>query len=75
MSDQTTQNSSGNTGLAFLVGILVVVVAVMAYVMFADGDADGGQDLNITVEGAGAAAEDAAQAVEDGAEAISDDGN
>ncbi|WP_417209860.1 hypothetical protein [Antarctobacter sp.] len=60
----TTRDTGGNTGLAFIVGILVVVVAVLAYVIFA-GDigspaADGGgADLNITVQGDGAPAVDA----------------
>lgn len=65
MSDQThnTTNASGgggSTGLAFIVGILVVVVALLAWVIFGGGEvAEGGQDLNITVEGVGDAVKSA----------------
>lgn len=51
----TTRDRGGNSGLAFIVGILVVVVAVLGYVVFAGGapvvSGDGGADLKITVEG------------------------
>lgn len=76
MSDETathttaTSTSGGNSGLAFVVGALVVVVAVLAWFMFAG--ADGGRDdVNIIIEGAGAAIEGAAQAVEGAAEEVS----
>lgn len=76
MSDETathttaSSTSGGNSGLAFVVGALVVVVAVLAWFMFAG--ADGGRDdVNISIEGAGAAIEGAAQAVEGAAEDVS----
>jgi hypothetical protein len=50
--------------MGFVVGALVVVVAGLAYFMFAGGDVGGSDDVNITVEGAGAAVEGAAEAVE-----------
>ncbi|GFE52064.1 hypothetical protein So717_38170 [Roseobacter cerasinus] len=57
MSDQTQQtSSSSNTGLAFIVGMLVVVVGVLAYFMLAG-------DAGISVEGPDTAIEGAAEAI------------
>ncbi|WP_298972415.1 hypothetical protein [uncultured Roseobacter sp.] len=57
MSDQTHGSSgNGNTGLAFIVGILVAVVAILAYFMLTTGDA-------ISVEGPDTVIEGAAEAV------------
>ncbi|MGZ2258504.1 hypothetical protein [Roseobacter sp. A03A-229] len=57
MSDQTQQNSSGgNTGLAFVVGMLVVIVGILAYFMLAD-------DAGLSVEGPDTAIEGAAEAI------------
>lgn len=71
----STTTSSGSSGLAFIVGALVVAVAVLGYVMFADGGSS--DDLTVTVEGGGAAvesvenaAEGVAGAVEGAAEAV-----
>ncbi len=61
-----TKTGSGSTGLAFIVGALVVVVAVLAYFMF--GGTNDSDDLTITVEGAGSAVEGAAAAVEGAAD-------
>jgi hypothetical protein len=51
-SDQsrtTVPSGGGNTWLAIIVGILVVVVAVIAWFVFGDasGNANGGIDVNI----------------------------
>ncbi|WP_299285700.1 hypothetical protein [uncultured Tateyamaria sp.] len=59
MADHTSQHntSSGNGFLAFIVGALVVVVAGLVYMVYS-GDT-GGDELTISVEGAGAAVEEA----------------
>ena len=47
----TTTKSGGNAGIAFIVGILVVVVAVLAYIVFGGdtgGTADTSGDVNVT---------------------------
>lgn len=55
MSDQTQSTSGGrNTGIAFVVGMLVVVVGVLAYFMLAEG-------AGISVEGPDTAIEGAAE--------------
>ncbi|WP_305970599.1 MULTISPECIES: hypothetical protein [unclassified Mameliella] len=50
----TTRDRGGNSALAFIVGILVVVVALLGYVVFSGGvptaSGDDGADLNITVQ-------------------------
>lgn len=69
MADQinttNTPEKSGGNGIAFVVGILVVVVAILGYVLFAGGDStsDDG-DINVTIEGAADAVEGAATATE-----------
>lgn len=68
----TTTTGGSSTGLAFIVGILVVVVGLLAYFMFG-GDVDGSDDVSVTidggaVEGVADAVEGAAQAVEGAAE-------
>lgn len=67
----TTTNSGGNGGMAFIVGILVVIVAVLAWVMFAGGDApsvsDGATDLNVNIESTAPAADNAEPAPSEGA--------
>jgi len=63
----TTTTNSGGAGMGIIVGILVVVVAGLAYFMFAgniDTSGNGESDVNITIDGAGSAAEGAADAVE-----------
>lgn len=47
------QSGGGNTGLAFVVGILVVVVAVIAWFVFAGDPSGAGDQVNVTIEGAG----------------------
>ncbi|WP_299966912.1 hypothetical protein [uncultured Roseobacter sp.] len=59
MADQSNTSSGGNTGLAFVVGMLVVVVGVLAYFMLADG-------AGLAVEGPDSALEGAAEAISDG---------
>lgn len=66
-STATSTTSGGSTGLAFVVGALVVVVGVLAWFIISGADA-GRDDVNINIEGAGSAVEGAAQAVEDAAE-------
>ena len=72
MSDHTTTHvnttgNTGSTGVALIVGGLVVAVGILAYIFMADGSSEQA-DVSVTVEGAGAAAEDAAAAVEGAAE-------
>jgi hypothetical protein len=56
MPDQTSRTTlaerrSGSSGLAFIVGILVVVVGVLAYILFGSGDlARNGDDIDVTIE-------------------------
>lgn len=75
MADKSTSHitradsgSGGNTGIAFVVGILVVAVGVLAYVVLYGGGAGGADDVDITIEGGGSAVESAAEAVEGAAE-------
>lgn len=56
MSDQSQSSSRGNTGIAFVVGMLVVVVGLLAYFMLAD-------DAGLSVEGPDTAIEGAAEAI------------
>ena len=60
MADQinttNTPAKTGGNGIAFIVGILVVVVAVLAYVVWGSG-AEGGKDISVTIEGAADAVE------------------
>lgn len=68
MADQinttNTPEKSGGNGIAFIVGILVVVVGVLAYFVFGEStDTDSG-DVTINIEGAADAVQGAADAVE-----------
>lgn len=63
---QTTTGGSG-AGLGIIVGALVVVVGILAYMVFG-GAAPQNDDVTISIEGAGSAIEDAGQAVEGAAE-------
>lgn len=57
MSDNSQSTSGGgNTGIAFVVGMLVVVVGLLAYFMLAD-------DTGLAVEGPDTAIEGAAEAL------------
>ncbi|ASM71845.1 MULTISPECIES: hypothetical protein [Roseobacteraceae] len=65
-----TTTTKSNSSMAFIVGALVVVVGVLAYFIFG-GDVEttsGASDVNVTVEGAGDAAQDAGNAIEGAAE-------
>lgn len=70
MADQSTQQSSGgNSGLAFIVGALVVAVGVLAYVMFGGGVAtDGGENFTISIEGAAPASDQSGGSASSGGE-------
>lgn len=64
MADQThTQSSGGSTGMAFIVGALVVAVGVLAWLFYAE--AESSDDLTVTIEGGGSAIESVTGAVED----------
>ena len=52
-----------------IVGAVVVVVALLAYFLFAGGDLDGADDVNVNIEGA---AESTGEAVEGAAEGTAD---
>ena len=69
----TTTNSGGGAGLGFIVGALVIVVGVLAYIMLG-GDGPSGttgtNDVNVTIEGAGDAVQGAGEAVQGAAEAV-----
>lgn len=71
MSDHNTNNSGGNGSLAFIVGGLVVAVAVIAWLVFGGSNdtatTDAG-DVTVTVEGAQSDAQEAADAVGDAAQ-------
>jgi len=48
---ENTNGSGGNAGLAFIVGGLLVVVAVLAWFMFGRGGAvDDTKDINVDVD-------------------------
>jgi hypothetical protein len=68
----TTTTTGGGAGMGFILGALVIAVAVLAYFMLAGGDVDtsSGGDVNVTVEGASAATESAAEAVESAGAAV-----
>lgn len=44
-----TGGGGGNTGMAFIVGAIVVVLAVVAYFVFARGGAPETKDVNVDV--------------------------
>ena len=44
-----TGSGGGNAGLAFIVGGIVVVLAVVAYFVFARGGATDSKDINVDV--------------------------
>ncbi|MFA4892277.1 hypothetical protein [Brevundimonas sp.] len=48
---ENTNNTSGggNTGLAFIVGGIVVVLAIVAYFVFARGGAPETKDVNVDI--------------------------
>ena len=61
---------AGGAGMGFLIGALAVAVVVMAYFLFSGADVSSGDDVTVTVEGAGSALESAADAVEGAAEEV-----
>lgn len=73
MSAQETNSSNSNSGLAFIVGALVVAVGFLAYALFSGAELGGSSDdVTISIEGAGEAAQEAGQAIEG---AVEDAGN
>jgi hypothetical protein len=50
--------------MGIVVGVLVVVVAIIAYFIFAGGEMPGTNDVNIKIEGAGDVVDGAADAIE-----------
>ncbi|PVA08170.1 hypothetical protein DC363_01345 [Thalassorhabdomicrobium marinisediminis] len=59
--------------MGFILGIVVVVVAILAWFMFAGSDAgDGVDDVNVTVEGASDPVESTGEAVEGSVEGATD---
>ncbi|QYX56429.1 hypothetical protein K1T73_15450 [Roseovarius sp. SCSIO 43702] len=72
MSDpREPHERSSNSTLAFIVGGLVVAVAVIAWIMYG-GDAGDDGDINVEVEGGSEAVEDAADSVGDAAQDAAD---
>lgn len=72
-SNPNPERSGGGTGLAFIVGGLVVAVAVIFWLVFGGGNdtaTDTANDVNVTVENAGDAAAEAAEAAGDAADAV-----
>lgn len=65
--DPETQTES-NSGLAFIVGGLVVAVIVLAFVLFSGRDES--DDLTVTIEGGGDAVESVGDAAEGAADAV-----
>jgi len=50
MADNNTNSGGGNVGLAFIVGGIVVVLAIVAYFVFFRGGAPESKDINIDVD-------------------------
>lgn len=67
----TTTTTSGGAGMGFIVGALVIVVGVLAYLVIGSefGGASDSGDVTISIEGAGDAVKGAAEAVEGAATA------
>ena len=64
MSSQNSRGGSGGSGfLAFIVGGLVVAVLVLGWMFYSGADLDGSDDVTISIEGGGEAAEAVEEAV------------
>ncbi|HEV7228226.1 hypothetical protein [Brevundimonas sp.] len=51
MAEQSNSSGGGNTGLAFIVGAVVVVLAIVAYFVFARGGMGGEtKEVNVDVD-------------------------
>ena len=48
MAEETNTGGGGNAGMAFIVGALVVVVAVIAYFVFTGGMTQKKVDINVS---------------------------
>ena len=68
------RGGGGGTGIALLVGGLVVAVGVLFWAIYGgfEGSATGGSTVDVNVEGSESAVDDAAGAVEDAAGAVED---
>lgn len=58
-TERTT--TSDDNGMSFIPGIVVAVVAILAYFIFVDGNMGVSDDVNFTIEGAGDAIEGAVE--------------
>lgn len=70
-SNTGTGNSS-NSVLAIIVGALVVAVVVLGFALYSGMDFGQDDDISISIEGAGPAAEQAGEALEGAANAVDD---
>lgn len=61
---ERTEKTGGSTGLAFIVGGLVVAVGVIAWVIYGGAE----DDVDISIEGVGEAVESASESVGEAAE-------
>lgn len=50
MAENTNSSGGGNTGLAFIVGAVVVVLAIVAYFVFARGGAPETKSVDVNVD-------------------------
>lgn len=50
MADNINNNSGGNTGMAFIIGAVVVVLAIVAYFVFARGGMGGAETKKVDVD-------------------------
>lgn len=69
---ERTEKRGGGTGIALLVGGLVVAVGVLFWAVYGgfESPSTGSNSIDVTVEGSEDAADDAANAVEDAAGAV-----
>ena len=68
----TGSTSNSNSVLSFIVGALVVAVVVLGFALYQGFEFGSNDDINISIEGAGPAAEQAGEAIEGAANAIDD---
>ena len=67
--DSNTSNGSNST-LSFIVGALVVAVLVLGFALYTGMDFGRDDGINISIEGAGPAAEQTGEALEHAAKAV-----
>ncbi len=66
-----TRTGGSNTGLAFVVGALVVLVVVLGYFAYTGWDL-GNDDVIIRIDGGGSVLDGAADAIDNAADAVGD---